>query len=42
MHITAPVREGTLNRVCVNNRIQQMPASAPGRAVIIMKGSSHY
>src|SRR6202007_346540 len=40
IHIIAPVREGTLNVVCVNRSIQQMPASAPGRAVMMMKGSS--
>ena len=37
----APVSEGTLSVVRVNNRIQQMPAKAPGSAVIMMNGSSH-
>ena len=30
MHITAPVSDGTLSRVCVSNRNQAMPAKAPG------------
>ena len=41
MHITAPVSDGTLNRVCVSNSIQQIPARAPGNAVMMMNGSSH-
>ena len=41
MHMIAPIIEGTLNVVCVRNSIQQMPASAPGRAVMMMNGSSH-
>src|SRR5579885_3458171 len=40
MHMIAPVREGTFNVVWVSRRIQQMPARAPGRAVMMMKGSS--
>ena len=31
MHITAPVSDGTFNVVCVSNRNQQIPASAPGK-----------
>ena len=41
MHITAPVNEGTLMVVCVSRSIQQMPAKAPGSAVMMMNGSSH-
>src|SRR5207253_7751275 len=41
MHMIAPIIEGTLNVVCVRNSIQQMPASAPGKAVMMMNGSSH-
>ena len=41
MHITAPVSDGTLSVVRVTSRNQQIPASAPGSAVIIMNGSSH-
>ena len=40
MHITAPVSDGTLSVVRVSSSIQQMPASAPGSAVMMMKGSS--
>ena len=40
MHITAPVSEGTLRVVRVSSRIQAIPARAPGRAVMMMKGSS--
>ncbi len=41
MHITAPVSDGTFSVVCVSSSIQQIPASAPGNAVMMMKGSSH-
>ncbi len=41
MHITAPVSEGTFSVVWVSNRIQTIPASAPGSAVIMTNGSSH-
>ena len=41
MHMIAPVSEGTLSVVCVKSKNQQMPARAPGKAVMIMKGSSH-
>ncbi len=37
----APVNEGTFSVVCVTKSIQQIPASAPGSAVMMMKGSSH-
>jgi hypothetical protein len=40
MHMIAPVKEGTLSVVWVINSIQQIPASAPGNAVMMMKGSS--
>jgi hypothetical protein len=40
MHMMAPVSAGTDSVVAVTNRIQTMPASAPGSAVMIMKGSS--
>ncbi len=40
MHMTAPVNDGTLNVVRVSSRNQQIPASAPGKAAIIMNGSS--
>ena len=41
MHMTAPVSDGTLSVVRVISRNQQIPASAPGNAVMMMKGSSH-
>ena len=41
MHMTAPVSDGTLSVVRVSSRNQQIPASAPGNAVMMMKGSSH-
>ncbi len=40
MHMMAPVSAGTDRWVPVMNSIQQMPASAPGRAVMMMKGST--
>jgi len=41
MHMIAPVqRWNVLRVVCVSNSVQQMPASAPGNAVMMMKGSS--
>jgi hypothetical protein len=40
MHIIAPVRAGTDRVVPVMNSIHTMPASAPGNAVMMMKGSS--
>ncbi|MNI89882.1 hypothetical protein D3C73_1473430 [compost metagenome] len=39
MHMIAPVRAGTDNGVWVTNRIQTMPASAAGSAVMITNGS---
>ena len=41
MHMMAPMKEGTLNVVPVMNNIHRMPVIAPGRAVRMMKGSSH-
>ncbi len=41
MHMIAPVSDGTLSVVCVKSSIQTMPASAPGRALMMMNGSSH-
>src|ERR1700741_2275937 len=41
MHIRAPVRAGTDSVVPVANSIHTMPASAPGKAVMMMNGSSH-
>jgi hypothetical protein len=41
MHIIAPVKAGTLTVVPVTNSIQTIPASAAGKAIKIMKGSSH-
>ena len=41
MHMIAPVRAGMERVVPVTNSIQTMPASAPGRAVMMMNGSSH-
>ena len=41
MHMIVPVSEGTLSVVCVSSSIHMMPASAPGSAVMMMKGSSH-
>ena len=40
MAMIAPISEGTLSVVCVANNIQTMPASAPGRAAMMMSGSS--
>ena len=40
MHMTAPVSDGTLSVVRVSNRNQQIPASAPGNAAMMMNGSS--
>ena len=40
MHMIAPVSDGTFSVVWVISSIQQMPASAPGSAVMMMKGSS--
>ncbi len=40
MHMIAPVSAGTDRVVPVANSIQTMPASAAGRAVMMMKGSS--
>jgi hypothetical protein len=39
MHMMAPIKAGTLSVVPVRNNIQTMPASAPGNAVMMMKGS---
>src|SRR5207302_10491483 len=39
--IMAPISAGTLSGVCVRKRIQQMPAIAPGKAVMMMKASLH-
>ena len=39
MHMIAPVRAGTLSVVPVRNSIQTIPASAAGRAEMMMKGS---
>jgi len=41
MHITAPIKAGTLSVVCVKNKKPTMPASAAGSAVMMMNGSSH-
>jgi hypothetical protein len=41
MHMIVPVRDGTFKVVCVSNKIQMMPARAPGSAVMMMNGSSH-
>ena len=41
MHMIAPISAGTLMVVPVRYSIQTMPASAPGRAVRMMNGSSH-
>ena len=41
MHMMAPVSAGTDSVVPVMNNIQMIPASAPGNAVMMMKGSSH-
>ena len=40
MHMIAPVRAGTESVVCVRNRLQAIPPSAAGSAVMMMKGSS--
>ena len=39
MHMMAPMSAGTLTVVWVTNRIQAMPPSAAGSAVMMMKGS---
>ena len=39
MLIMVPMSAGTLSVVCVKNNIQEIPASAAGRAVMIMKAS---
>ena len=41
IHMIAPVSDGTFSVVWVISSIQQIPASAPGNAVMMMKGSSH-
>lgn len=40
MHMIAPVNAGTESVVSVRNKLQTMPASAPGSAETMMKGSS--
>ncbi len=40
MHMMAPVSAGTLTVVWVRNSIHTMPASAAGKAVMMMNGSS--
>ncbi len=40
MHMMAPMRAGTESVVPVVKRKSTMPASAAGRAVMMMKGSS--
>src|SRR6202030_2305532 len=39
MLMMVPISAGTLSVVCVRYNIQQMPASAAGRAVMIMNAS---
>ena len=39
MHMIAPISAGTLSVVPVRKSIQQMPASAPGSAMMMMNGS---
>ena len=41
MLMIAPIRAGTLSGVSVRKSIQTIPASAPGSAMMMMKGSSH-
>src|SRR6202030_4804724 len=41
MLMMVPISAGTLSVVCVKNNIQQIPASAAGRAVMIMNASLH-
>ena len=41
MHMMAPVSAGTDSVVPVMKSIQMIPASAPGNAVMMMKGSTH-
>ena len=41
MHMIAPISAGTLSVVPVMKSIQTMPASAPGSAMMMMKGSDH-
>src|SRR5579885_1102007 len=40
MHMMAPIMAGTLSVVCVTKSIRTMPASAAGKAVMMMNGSS--
>ena len=40
IHMIAPVSAGTLTVVWVKNSIHTIPASAPGSAVMMMKGST--
>ena len=39
-HMMAPIRAGTLTVVWLTYSIHRMPASAPGKAVRMMNGSS--
>ena len=39
IHMIAPIKAGTLKVVPVTKSIQTIPASAQGRAVMMMKGS---
>ena len=41
MHMIAPISAGTLTVVPVRYSIHTIPASAPGKAVRMMNGSSH-
>ena len=41
MQRMVPVSAGTLNVVCVANSIHAMPASEPGRPLMMINGSSH-
>src|SRR5260370_3912880 len=41
MHMIVPVSAGTLSVVCVTKRNHAIPASAPGSAQMMMKGSNH-
>ncbi len=40
MHMMAPINAGTLTVVWVTNSIQTMPASAAGKALMMIRGSS--
>ncbi len=40
MHMMVPISDGTFNVVPVKNSIQAIPLSAPGKAVMMMKGST--